>query len=52
MDVDVVLVRVLWLAVALCTGIGFIAYLVAWIIMPKEAAIAAPAPQYAQQGVS
>jgi len=36
MDVDVVLVRVISLAVALCTGIGFIAYVVAWIIMPKE----------------
>ncbi len=35
-EVDVVLIRVLWLAFALGTGIGFIAYLVAWIIMPKE----------------
>ena len=36
LDVDVVLVRVLWLALALCTGVGFIAYLVAWIVMPKD----------------
>jgi phage shock protein C len=36
-DVDVVLMRVLWLLAALVTGIGFIAYLVAWIIMPKKA---------------
>jgi phage shock protein C len=35
-DTDVTLMRLLWLVVALFTGIGFIAYLVAWIIMPKE----------------
>lgn len=38
-DMDVTLMRVLWLVVALVTGgIGFIAYLVAWIVMPKEEA--------------
>jgi phage shock protein C len=36
LDADVVLVRVLWLTVAICTGVGFLAYLAAWIIMPKE----------------
>jgi len=36
LDVDVVLVRILWLAVALGTGIGFIAYIIAWIIMPRD----------------
>jgi phage shock protein C len=36
LDVDVVLVRVLWLAVAICTGVGFLAYVAAWIVMPKE----------------
>jgi phage shock protein C len=35
-DVDVILVRVLWLVLALSTGIGFIAYLAAWIVMPNE----------------
>jgi phage shock protein C len=48
LEVDVVLVRVIWLAVALCTGVGFIAYLIAWIIMPKEpSSIAAPTGEYA-----
>ena len=46
LEVDVVLVRVLWLALALCTGVGFIAYLVAWIVMPKEW-VPAAAPEYA-----
>ena len=50
LDADVVLVRVLWLALALCTGVGFLAYLAAWIIMPKETAGAAPAPEYAGEG--
>jgi phage shock protein PspC (stress-responsive transcriptional regulator) len=48
LEVDVVLVRVLWLALALCTGVGFIAYVVAWIVMPKEWQ-PAPVAQYAAQ---
>ena len=36
MDVDATLVRIIWLLVALAAGTGFIAYLVAWIAMPKE----------------
>jgi len=36
-DVDVVLMRVLWLAVAICTGIGFLVYLAAWIVIPSDA---------------
>jgi len=34
--VDVTLVRLVWLIVAFIAGTGFIAYLVAWIAMPKE----------------
>ena len=49
-DVDVILVRVLWLAVALGTGVGFLAYLAAWIIMPSDRGMVlqtsfAPAPR-------
>jgi len=36
LDMDVTLLRVLWLIVAFATGVGFIAYIVAWICMPKE----------------
>jgi phage shock protein C len=36
LEVDVTLVRVLTLAIALATGIGFLAYLAAWIIMPSD----------------
>jgi len=37
LEVDVVLVRVLLLAFALCTGVGFFVYLAAWIIIPSDA---------------
>ena len=40
LDVDPTLVRVIWLALAFGTGVGFIAYLIAWIVMPKDT----PAP--------
>lgn len=33
---DVVLVRVLTLAVAICTGVGFFVYLAAWIVIPSD----------------
>ena len=37
MDVDVTMVRVLWLVGAIFTVIpGFVAYLVMWIAMPKD----------------
>src|ERR1035441_6311951 len=38
-DVDVVLMRVLWLGIALCTGVGFLAYLAAWIVIPGDAGV-------------
>jgi phage shock protein PspC (stress-responsive transcriptional regulator) len=45
---DVTLVRVVWLAVALATGIGFLAYIAAWMVMPSDHGIqyqGARAPQ-------
>jgi phage shock protein C len=41
-EVDVTLVRVLWLAIAIGTGVGFIAYVVAWIIMPSDRGLSEP----------
>ncbi len=35
-DVDVVFVRVLTLVLALCTGVGFLAYIAAWIVIPSD----------------
>lgn len=33
---DVTLMRVIWLILAFGTGVGFIGYVIAWIVMPKE----------------
>jgi phage shock protein C len=35
-NVDVTLVRILWVVVAFCGLLGVIAYIVAWIVMPEE----------------
>lgn len=35
-DLDVSLVRVVWLILGFMTGVGFIGYFVAWIVMPDE----------------
>ena len=44
-DVDVTLVRVVWLIVSLTTIIGMLSYPIAWIVMPEEAPLLpAPAP--------
>jgi phage shock protein C len=49
LDVDPVLIRVVWLALAFGTGIGFIGYVIAWIVMPKDpAGIAAPIREFAR----
>ena len=36
LDVDVTLIRLLTLVAAIFTGIGFIAYVIAWIVIPEE----------------
>lgn len=36
LDVDVTLVRILWLMLAFICGSGLIGYLIAWIAMPED----------------
>lgn len=50
LEVDVTLVRIVWLSLAIGTGIGFIAYLIAWIVMPRDIDIA-PAPNRQPESV-
>ena len=51
-DLDVTLVRVVWLtSIFLGAGLGLIAYLIAWIVMPDEP-MALPAPAPAGQHVT
>src|SRR5246127_5907618 len=47
-DLDVTLVRVVWLIASFVTVIGFVSYPIAWIIMPEEP-LALPAPGGATQ---
>jgi phage shock protein C len=50
LDIDVTLVRIILLVLAFGAGVGFIAYLVAWIVMPKDPpAAAVAASQLARQ---
>jgi len=42
-DLDVTLVRVLWLITSFMTGLGLLAYPIAWIVMPEEP-LSLPAP--------
>lgn len=44
MDVDVTLMRIIWLVTAIFTGVGFVAYVIAWIAMPAEATLRMPSP--------
>ena len=36
LGVEVLLVRIVWLALAFGAGVGFVAYIVAWILMPRD----------------
>ncbi len=46
-DLDVALVRLVWLIVAVMTGVGLFAYPIAWIVMPEEPEmLSAPAGQH------
>lgn len=44
LEVDLTLMRIIWLCAAIFTGVGFIAYLVCWIVMPKEYPTTEPRP--------
>ena len=46
LEVDVILVRIVWLVLAFGAGIGLLAYPIAWILMPKDQP---PAPAAASQ---
>jgi phage shock protein C len=50
-DIDVTVVRLVWLITALMTCVGFIPYIVAWIVMPEEP-LQALAPAGAQHMTS
>jgi phage shock protein C len=50
-DIDVTVVRLVWLITSCMTGIGLISYPIAWIVMPEEPLLLT-APASAEPGVS
>lgn len=36
LDVDPTIVRIIWAALVIVCGIGLLAYIICWILMPKE----------------
>ena len=38
-NLDPVLVRVIWVVLLFAAGVGFLAYILAWIIIPEEPVI-------------
>ncbi len=49
-DLDVTVVRLVWLLVVLFAGGGILAYLIGWIVMPEEPEYSSvPAPVNGQQ---
>ena len=50
-DIDVTLVRIVWLITAFMTGFGFIPYIVGWIVIPEEPLLVS-APVNAQQATN
>ncbi len=46
-DLDASLIRVVWLVCLICGGVGLLAYIVAWIVIPEEP-MYLPAPSVTQ----
>jgi phage shock protein C len=36
LDIDPVIIRILWVAFTLVVGVGLLVYVVAWILIPEE----------------
>lgn len=35
-DIDPLIVRIIWLVLIFCCGVGVVAYLLCWFLLPKE----------------
>jgi len=51
-DIDVTVVRLVWLIAACMTVIGFLSYPIAWIVMPEEPLLLPAAPLGATQATN
>ena len=50
LDLDVTLIRLVWLIVVIFAGAGLVAYVIAWIVMPDEP-VRVLAPSAQQQAI-
>lgn len=50
LDVDLTLMRIIWLCTAVFTGVGFIAYIICWIVMPADHSVPEMRPAGAPAG--
>lgn len=48
LGVDPVLIRIAWVVMVICAGTGILAYILAWIFIPKEPALGIRPGQEAQ----
>jgi phage shock protein PspC (stress-responsive transcriptional regulator) len=51
-DLDVTLIRIVWAVCVICGGVGVLAYLACWIIIPEEPLMLAAAPPTMQDRVA
>ena len=51
LDLDVTLIRLVWLIVVIFAGAGLVAYVIAWIVMPDEP-VRAIVPAAQQQSIT
>ena len=50
-DLDVALIRIVWVLCVVCGGVGALAYVVCWIVIPEEPLMLAAPPQGTQDKV-
>ena len=51
-DVDVTLVRVIWLATVIMSGFGLVSYAIGWIMLPEEPLLLSAAAADAKQATN
>ncbi|HET8889896.1 MAG TPA: PspC domain-containing protein [Candidatus Angelobacter sp.] len=51
-DLDVTLIRIVWALCVVCAGVGALAYVVCWIVIPDEPLMLAAPPQATQDKVA
>jgi phage shock protein C len=50
-DLDVTIIRVAWVLCVVCGGVGALAYIVCWIVIPEEPLMLPAPPAAAQDGI-